>query len=495
LSANGRVFQSILALGAGQLLSWLGAIVLLILLPRYLGDVNLGKLTVALALTTLFGIFADLGTPTLLAREIAKDPGAVGSLTRAVLITRLPLGALAAALAVGFVWLAGYDELTKQIVYVLSAVTIVGAFANTLGSALQGLQRMRWLTASMVTGRLLQSAFVAALLLNGYGPLEVAAATFVATSVGLSVSAFALRRDFRAAQPIKAATVRALLTGGLPFFLWQAALVVYGQIDFVLLSILSGDAVVGWYAAAYRLIMLPVFTPIIVTTAVFPALSAVSKQPEEFAALARRSIQLIAFTTLPMALGILMLPDKLVDLLGYPIAFEHSIVPMMFLALHVPLAGIDMIIGTALGAIDRQRQWALTGVAAAVLNPVANLIAIPLTQHLYGNGAIGASIVTSATELFMLVVGIRLLPYGIVQRSSVGYVGRCIAAGLIMCLVLVVARELPIVLTIVVGALIYVAASLALRTLSLGEARQLVREISNRAMPKAIVSTEGVGGS
>ena len=42
-----------------------------------------------------------------------------------------------------------------------------------------------------------------------------------------------------------------VLLGGLPFFVWQAALLIYGQIDTVLLSLLSTEAVIGWYAAAY----------------------------------------------------------------------------------------------------------------------------------------------------------------------------------------------------------------------------------------------------
>jgi len=98
-----------------------------------------------------------------------------------------------------------------------------------------------------------------------------------------------------------------------------------------LLSILTGDAVVGWYAAAYRIVMLPAFTPMIVTTVTFPALSAASRDPSQFAALARRSVHLVALTTIPMAIGIFMLPDKLIDVLGYPAVFAHSIVPIMLL--------------------------------------------------------------------------------------------------------------------------------------------------------------------
>jgi O-antigen/teichoic acid export membrane protein len=477
-----------LALSAGQLVSWLGAIALLVILPRYLGDANLGKLTFSAALTALFGIVADLGSSMFLTREIARNPSSVRSLTLSVLVTRVPLGALSALLAIGFVWLAGYDEVTKQIVYVLGAATVVGSFANTYGAALQGLQRMHALTISQVTGRLLSSALVAALLLNGFGPIAVAAATLIGTAIGLSLSAFALRDDLRRPGTVSLATMRAALTGGLPFFVWQASLLVYGQIDFVLLSLLTRDAVVGWYSAAYRLILLPAFTPAIIQTAAFPALAALSRDPALFVPLARRAIHLIALSTIPMALGILMLSDKLVEVLRYPATFEHSVVPMMFLSLHVPLAGVDMVIGTVLGALDQQRRWALTGVAAAVLNPIGNLIAIPLTQHLYGNGAIGAAIVTTLTELFMMVVGVQLLPSGILTRRTVVYTARCGLAGLAMCAVILVIRELPVGLTILAGGAVYMLSSFVLRTLSVAELKLIVGQIAGRALASRAAS-------
>lgn len=488
MSTYARVIRGILALGTGQLVSWLGAIVLLIILPRYLGDANLGKVTFSAALTALFGIVADLGSSMFLTREIARNPSSVRSLTFSVLVTRVPLGVVAGLLAIGFVWLAGYDDITKHIVYVLAAANVLGSFANTFGAALQGLQRMRALTVSQVSGRLLSSALVAALLLNGHGPIAVAASTFIGTAFGLSLSAFALRGDLRRPGSVSLTTMRAVLSGGLPFFVWQASLLVYGQIDFVLLSLLTHDAVVGWYSAAYRVILLPAFTPAIIQTAAFPALAALSREPQLFVPLARRAVKLIVLSTIPMALGILMLSDKLVEVLRYPVSFDNSIAPMMFLSLHVPLAGVDMVIGTVLGALDQQRRWALTGVAAAVLNPVANLIAIPVTQHLYGNGAIGAAIVTTLTELFMMAVGIRLLPAGILTRSTALYAARCGIAGTAMCAVILVTRELPVGLTIAVGATVYTLASFALRTLSVAEAKEIAGQIAGRAVASRAVA-------
>src|SRR5262249_13034301 len=157
----------------------------------------------------------------------------------------------------------------------------------------------------------------------------------------------------------------------------------------------------------------------------------------------------------------MLLPDKIIHLLGYPVNFDNSIVPLVLLAPHLPLAAIDTMIGTVLTARDRQRQWAMTGVAAAFLNPLLNLFAIPYAAAHWVNGAIGAAAVTALAELFMLVGGLRLLPPGVFAFATVGDVGRCFAAGLAMAAVVMLSRDLPLAVPIVLGGLTYSAAALA----------------------------------
>jgi hypothetical protein len=193
-----------------------------------------------------------------------------------------------------------------------------------------------------------------------------------------------------------------------------------------------------------------------------------------------------------MAFGILMLADKIIGFLGYPAEFYNSVPPMILLALHVPLAGIDMVIGTVLATSGKQRAWAFTGVAAAVLNPAANLVAIPLTQSMFGNGSIGAALITTVTELFMLGVGLRLLPAGIVMPSTLRYIARCVVAGIIMSIAVWFVRDMPIAVPVAVGAIAYAAMSFALRTLTVREVRAVAVEIVGRRLATRLAQGRGI---
>ena len=200
------------------------------------------------------------------------------------------------------------------------------------------------------------------------------------------------------------------LQWGAPFVLWSVVLMVYGSIDIVMLSKMAGDAVVGWYTLAYRLVGIPVFLASIVVTAMFPQLSAygASASPS-FAILVNRAVRLIFFVTAAMAAGIALMVSDVLTFLHYSKGFIHAVPLVWILALHIPIVGITTVLGSALMACDRQKQWVVVGAIASVFNPLLNLFAIPATSKAFGDGAIGASAITVMTECVMLVGALFLL--------------------------------------------------------------------------------------
>jgi O-antigen/teichoic acid export membrane protein len=468
--------RSVFVLGLAQAVTWIGGAATAVLFPRYLGDVNLGKLGFAWSLVTLVGLVASLGSGSLLTKEVARTPRRASSLTANALATRLPLTLVAAGLIVGVTYIARMDSVTRLVVYVLCGLILVDSMNTVVFGTLQGFHWMKAIAAAQVVSKVLYSIVVVVVVLRGGGPVQVAATSVVTAVPGLIIGMAILRRRMSLRARLQWATILTVLGGGLPFFVWQASLVIYGQIDFVLLAFMTRDAVVGWYSAAYRVVAIPSFIPTILLTVVFPALSAAAFDRATFDGIARRSLQVVTMLTLPIGLGILLLPDRLIGFLGYPPVFWHSTLPLALLALHIPLVGIDMMIGTILNALDKQRQWALTGVTAALLNPALNLFAIPLTQGRFGNGAIGAAAVTTLTEVFMLVVGVVLLPRGVIDRTALTAWLKCLLAGAGMSAVVYLARPLSLPLTVMLGAAVYGMSCLALGVLTVRDMRLIAAQ-------------------
>jgi O-antigen/teichoic acid export membrane protein len=480
--ASSRIVDNILALGVGQVFTWVATAGLVVILPRSLGDEKLGVFTAAVSLTDFAGLLATFGITSYVTKELARDDAMRhGGLLNA-LAMRLPLALLAGLLAVLASMLMGYSTEAKVTVLLLCLNVGLSAANGALLGALQGMQDMRPVAVTNAVSKLVLLGAVALMMALGTGVAGVAAAWIVSNAVVTAGYGVALLRRRAFGGRLAPATWAGIAAGSLPFFVWQASLMFYGQIDVVLLSVLTRDEVVGWYGAAYRIITIPVFLPVMITSALFPALAAAAVESNErFIALARRGLQIVLMASIPIAAGLALVAGRLMGFLGYPGDFDRAVPIIIILSLHVPLVAGDMIVGSALAARDRQRVWALTGVAAAVINPALNLLLIPYFDSAQGNGAIGAAIATLATEMFMMAAGLWLLPERLLDRVTLTIIAKCLLASAIMAAVVVLLRDVPLPITVAAAALAYGAAALGLGLISSTDVRHVRTYVSRRA--------------
>jgi hypothetical protein len=111
---------------------------------------------------------------------------------------------------------------------------------------------------------------------------------------------------------------------------------------------------------------------------------------------------------------------------------------------------------------------------------MTNLIAIPIAQAHFGNGAIGAAAVTTATEVFMMTMGLRLLPRGIFGWSTMVQIGRCLGAAVLMTVVVFPMRHFPVAVTVAAGGFTYIVAALILQAVSIADLRQVAHYLVSR---------------
>lgn len=64
----------------------------------------------------------------------------------------------------------------------------------------------------------------------------------------------------------------ALVKLGLPFVAWNVLVRVRSDLDSIVLGSLLSIQAVGWWSAAQRIVSIPIFVPVMVTTPLLPAL-------------------------------------------------------------------------------------------------------------------------------------------------------------------------------------------------------------------------------
>jgi O-antigen/teichoic acid export membrane protein len=205
-----------------------------------------------------------------------------------------------------------------------------------------------------------------------------------------------------------------------------------------------------------------VFVASVVVMAFLPSLSSMAQSaPEEFNRLSNIALKAVALVTIPASVGIALEAHDLMSML-YGAEFQNSVPLIRILAFHIPLAAIGTVLGTILIASDRQNRYVLVALAAVVINVPMNVILINATADHFENGAIGAAIATTATELFVMLGALRLRSAGVAGPPFYSFVGRCvIASGVMAAGVFALARFGPFV-RIPVGVALFVVMALAL---------------------------------
>jgi O-antigen/teichoic acid export membrane protein len=195
---------------------------------------------------------------------------------------------------------------------------------------------------------------------------------------------------------------------------------------------------------------------------------------------ARRPIELVLVLSAPMAAGTAMVAGIVVPVLYGP-AYTKAVPVLILLGLCLPPMYLSIMLSNVLLAAKRQKIWTWIMVVATIVNPVFNLIAIPLTERLYGNGAIGAAVSLLATELGLVTIGLVIVGRSVLDRAAVRRCVLATAASAAMWGAGLVSRPLGDVPSVVIGVATFVVLALVLRVVTQDEL-QFVRARVRRAV-------------
>ena len=484
--------KNIVWLLISQMATWVITAITVVLVPTLLGDEDLGTLVFANAYVGFFTIIASLGTSTLMTREVARDHAVLSpyvynaAVFKVLLVSGLSAVGLVLAVALG----------TRGAALVMIAVNFIGMMIIVIGeilhSALAGLERMAKPAMWGVVQAYVANAIGLLVLLLGGGLVAFGTIMVLGNAIPTVAMAIMVWPLVRHHGRLDFAVWKWFVRAGIPLTALAFSNLVYGTVDIPILSFQTNDATVGWYNVAQRWIGIPVFISTAVMAAFYPSFSSLAKRGgPPFATQVNKAVILVLLAAVPSAVGLGVVADDLIPLLYRP-EYDNSIVLMQILAVHLPLTAVDTILAMALIAADRQRRYVFVAFGAAVLNPIACLIVIPMTAEAYGNGAIGAAIVTVATELLIMCGALALRSKGVLDRRATLKCVRIVAAGLTMGAVVWAADDLPLAVQVAIGVVVYGVASIALRTVSLDDLRDVMPARMSHALAKRSRGEDGI---
>jgi O-antigen/teichoic acid export membrane protein len=467
---RGSVLRNASVLMGSQVITWSLALVTTVLLPRFVGPTGVGQYRLATSLWAIALVVTAFGTTTAVTVTLAKN-ATHGFIVGEAFAAQLVLFLVSFATIMGFVFVAGYDRATIEIVVLVGLSSFFAAISATAVAAFYGLERMGPAAKAEIISRVFMVAAVVVLLLAGADIFVIAAFGILSAALSAGILINRLRHLPGVRFWGSPAAIRPLMRRSFPFLVNDASLVLYLQVDTVVISLVATQQEIGWYAAADVIFGSLGFVPVILMTSLFPVLARVHGQdPGALGGLIRRSFGGMMLLAFPIALGTAVMAGPFTRLLYGPEFVEAGPVLAVF-GIVLLLTYPTILLGRLATATGRQAFWGwLMLVAVAVSIPV-DFVLVPWTSRTWGNGAIGGALAYIVTELLILVVAIwKLMPDLLNGQIRVRLV-KCAIAGAAMVACTYPLREQFIAIPIVVGVISYAVATLILRTLTPEEHR------------------------
>jgi O-antigen/teichoic acid export membrane protein len=397
MSTVKRIAKNTLVLTVADVFSKVLSLILIAYLARFLGDVGFGKYSFAFSFTALFMVLTDLGLSTLTVREVARDKSRAAEYLGNIGFIKILLSLLTFALIFIAINFMQYPPDTRIAVYILGVYWILTSFVQFFRSIFRAFEQMEYEALTTIIERIIAVSLGLLVLFSGYGLIEFVLVLLFAGVVNAIISFFIVVRNFTKPKfEIDLEFWKHLIKEGLPFGVVFIFITLYFKIDITMLSLMKGDAAVGWYYASVAMIEALTFIPAIFMISLFPVISRFFVSSKESLVLAyEKSFKYLFILGLPIAVGTTLLADRFV-LFIYGGDFVNSIISLKILSWALLFIFLNYLLGAVLRSIDRQTLNAYISGIAVFLNISLNLFLIPKFSY------IGAAVSTALTEGFVL---------------------------------------------------------------------------------------------
>ncbi|MGC2112240.1 MAG: flippase [Candidatus Korobacteraceae bacterium] len=383
-------------LATGDLVAKATSFFTFVYLARVLGVANFGVLEFAGSVLAYVLLLADGGLEMWGTREAANTSD-ISALAGRVLPLRLLLASLS------FVVLLAVLPLFPNYPYLRPVLIIYGltvfAAAVNLKWIFIGQQKMTGVARGLVIA---QVVFAATVVIFVHRPVALIWVP-VFRLAGDLVSAFYFALWFRREHGhtglrISIRGIGAVLKPALTIGMSLAMGLLNYNFDSVLLGFLRGPTIVGWYNAAYKLLLVGISVALTYFTGLFPVLSrAYVANREEFRHLVRGTVELGLGFVVPLVVVGTFLADPIVRFL-YGSAYANAAAPFRILVWSAALVVLRWVYMDSLRATGHQNLDLRCAITSACLNVGLNILLIPRF------GMIGAASATVFADLVWFVM-------------------------------------------------------------------------------------------
>lgn len=439
---------------AGNVFKKAVSFVITILVARYLGVEDYGKLSFAIGFVALFTIFTDFGAQTLINREIARNKEKVNRYVSNTILLKIGLSAVLFIILKAAMAILSYERQTQNLVYLAAGVQVIQSLGNPFGAAFRGYEKLQY-SAITISMQIVFKLLLALIIIGtGKGIKELLIAYIFAEVLGFvsnftfyhtKIRRFGFEWDWNFAKEI--------FRKSIPFGVAALFMVLYDKIDITMLSkmVQNPDMVIGGYSAAYNLLWAFEFIPISIGAAVYPyASKAYLHAKEKFKKVFEKLFAYYFYLTIPLGVGTTILATDIMRML-YGEEYLFASLALQILIWSVLFKFQMYTFGIVLNSMNKEVSTMKATMISLGTNVALNLVLIPKYSF------IGASIATVAAEAVYFVYAFIVVRKSLVRISILKTIGKPTIGSAIMAAAVIMTKELNLFLCIGIGITAYAA--------------------------------------
>ena len=450
---------------AGDVIFRLISLFVMIFLARYLDPVGFGKYSFVFAYLAFFGVLADLGLRQILVREMSRDLSMMPKLIGNAYIIALILAIFATLLSIITIWLMSYPADTTTYVYIAAFTLFFISLSEFYSTIFQANLRMEYNVIAKLSFKFVSAALIFWIIFSHGTLMQILGALVFSEAIKTSISYYYSRKFVKPKLEIDFGLWKYLLKESLPIALSGAIIVIYHYTDIVMLSVMQGDAAVGIYSAAYKLVEPLNFIPYALMLSLFPVMSESFKSSRErLIKVSRLGFKSILLIMLPVVICVAILADEIIALV-YGELFTASVSVLGILSGVLIFSSLNIVMGNMLIAINRQTLRMFSLAIGTAINVLFNFLLIPMFSYN------GAAIVTLITNIVIFTVNFYFVSKSMNYSVLIPKTLKPVVCGLIMGIALFSLKDIGIgiVPLLSLGIIIYFVGLYLLKVLTKGD--------------------------
>lgn len=383
------------ALGVAGVLAKAITAVVGIVVTRYLGPGPFGDYSAAYAFVGTFILFTEPGISQLMVQEGSRNERVLPQYFGNTLFFKAITAVFVYILMLIFMFPAGYSTTVKTMIAVLGIAVGFNALNQSAYNYYQTRQQMYLAAGFQFLNTVLIAFLTMMVIMMGRGVVAITF-THLVSYILISIMLYlALRGKVR--PEIKLKRLPDMVLKGLPFGIHRIFYNIYFQLSILLLSLVSTNVELGIYSAAYKLVLMLIFLPSLLTSAIYPVLYRLGvTDKDRHRNTIEKVFKMLSSVGIPGSVLLFILAGPLTDWL-YAGKFNESIPILMIVCWFLALECMSFALGDVLTTTNRQWQRTLIQGSALLILFLFTLILYPRL------GIYGAAYALILVEVFVFL--------------------------------------------------------------------------------------------